>query len=411
MNDQAFADELTARLDEAAATADVRLPADVAADRRSARSGATQSGIRRLADTNRRLDHQGDTRRWASIAAAALIVVGGVVAILVTRSGSNPASTSTVATTVSPSTAPVSTAPVSTAPGSTPASTTPGSTVATTATTPASDGPIPTAPSGAVALTRTIVPGDQGDDVGAIQRRLTELGYQPGAVDGVYGSQTVSAVWAFKTLVGGQSLDAVTDEVTPELWELMNQGAAVVPRRPGVGGTHVEIYLPEQAMVVFDGDDPALIAHISSGALDTAGNPVEFCLENVVKSVDREAPVAGTMCGETRTPAGVFEVGEAPQEPEWGQVFGEMLDPVFFNYIIAIHGAAEVPLRPASRGGVQVDARISPIVRSLLSPGDKVLVWNGNQQPEDISRSDSMPSIYTFNPNESSEGRVDRPWE
>ncbi|MEG2623976.1 MAG: SpoIID/LytB domain-containing protein [Clostridia bacterium] len=41
-----------------------------------------------------------------------------------------------------------------------------------------------------------------GDDVAAVQTRLTQLGFDPGAVDGIYGSKTASAVKQLQMLAG-----------------------------------------------------------------------------------------------------------------------------------------------------------------------------------------------------------------
>ena len=47
--------------------------------------------------------------------------------------------------------------------------------------------------------------GSTGDEVAAIQQKLQELGYSPGAADGIYGSKTQEAVTAFQR---DQGLDA-----------------------------------------------------------------------------------------------------------------------------------------------------------------------------------------------------------
>lgn len=48
------------------------------------------------------------------------------------------------------------------------------------------------------------VPGHflEGDDVGTLQRRLVELGFRPGKIDGIFGPETERAVRAFQTAVG-----------------------------------------------------------------------------------------------------------------------------------------------------------------------------------------------------------------
>ena len=48
------------------------------------------------------------------------------------------------------------------------------------------------------APTRTLRPGDSGDDVRSVQARLQQLGYYTGVLDGKYGTGTTSAVYQFQ---------------------------------------------------------------------------------------------------------------------------------------------------------------------------------------------------------------------
>ena len=52
-----------------------------------------------------------------------------------------------------------------------------------------------------VPLDRTLGKGVAGEDVLAVQQRLTELGFDPGPADGYYGDLTIRSVWAFEALV------------------------------------------------------------------------------------------------------------------------------------------------------------------------------------------------------------------
>ena len=47
-------------------------------------------------------------------------------------------------------------------------------------------------------LDRTLGNGVTGNDVKAVQQRLTDLGFWPGPVDGVYGDETIRSVWAWR---------------------------------------------------------------------------------------------------------------------------------------------------------------------------------------------------------------------
>ena len=45
---------------------------------------------------------------------------------------------------------------------------------------------------------KALAKGDRGDEVTALQERLTKLGYSVGAIDGIYGEKTAAAVSAFQ---------------------------------------------------------------------------------------------------------------------------------------------------------------------------------------------------------------------
>lgn len=53
----------------------------------------------------------------------------------------------------------------------------------------------------------------RGDDVLAVQARLTELGFDPGKTDGVYGPKSTAAVTAFQAAAGIED-DGIVGPVT-----------------------------------------------------------------------------------------------------------------------------------------------------------------------------------------------------
>ncbi|MFM8504806.1 MAG: hypothetical protein ACKOBB_07210, partial [Acidimicrobiaceae bacterium] len=59
--------------------------------------------------------------------------------------------------------------------------------------------------------------------------------------------------------------ERATGVVTPSTWAIMQSNLIIKPRRIADSPSHVEIYLPEQVMIVFKKDEPVLITHISSG--------------------------------------------------------------------------------------------------------------------------------------------------
>jgi peptidoglycan hydrolase-like protein with peptidoglycan-binding domain len=258
-------------------------------------------------------------------------------------------------------------------------------------------------------ITESLKRGSYGDDVKQLQQRLTDLGFAPGPVDGAFGEGTQQAVWAWKKLVGGmtwQDLDYSDSAtvVTPETWSEMQDPTTIAPRRPQpAGATHVEIYLPLQVLAVFTDNAPTLVAHISSGILDEAGNPKEFC-ETATYDTDEygeplDPPVEKAICADAKTPGGVFKFTRR-YEGKRVSPLGGMLNPVYFNYGIAIHGAENVPRAPASHGCVRLNNEIAEYFPSLVKTRDLVFVWgHDGKEPEYYSKNESLPSFNRPDPN------------
>ncbi len=233
-----------------------------------------------------------------------------------------------------------------------------------------------------VPLSTTLSTGMTGDEVRIVQQRLADLNFVPGPIDGVFGSLTQQAVWAFEKLVLGTERAQVTGQVTPAVWDRMQDSEMVSPRRPNPGTrNHTEIYLPEQAIVVFHDDSPVFIAHMSSGTGD------EWCQEVTISpgeygNVDGEEPLKLGRCGISVTPGGVFNY-DRQIEGHRQSALGGMLNPVYFNYGIAVHGAYNVPLQPASRGCIRIANAISEEFYDLVDLGDLVFVFDGVKEPEE----------------------------
>ncbi|MEZ5248353.1 MAG: L,D-transpeptidase family protein [Ilumatobacteraceae bacterium] len=252
--------------------------------------------------------------------------------------------------------------------------------------------------------------GAAGEDVRQLQTRLTELGFVPGEIDGYFGSLTQQAVWAYKKLVGNltwQEFDNSDDKtvVTNELWQQMQDPISISPRRPqGAGSTHVEVYLPQQVLAVFTDDAPVFVAHISTGELLPDGvTPATFC-ETVTIDVDANGnplsePEEKAICAESKTPGGLFRFTRRYEGKRVGPL-GGMLNPVYFNYGIAVHGAENVPTHPASHGCVRIHNSLSHVFPGLVAKGDRILVWgHDGKEPEYYTRNESLPSFNRPDPN------------
>lgn len=273
----------------------------------------------------------------------------------------------------------------------------------TTSTYPAPVTQAPDATPDLRAVDRTLRQGLAGDDVKMLQERLAGLGFDPGPADGIYGGLTMQAVWAFEKLVLGTPRSEATGVISPESWEILRRDVTITPRRSTSGqADHTEVYLPEQVLIVFHKDRPALISHISSGQLTADGQPQEYCetatYDTDAQGRELEEPVTKQVCALAKTPGGVFKYR---REVEGKRVspLGGMWNPVYFNFGIAVHGAANVPLEPASHGCVRLPMHISDYFQSKVSLGDRILVWDGMKEPEQQTERDSLPSFDYADPN------------
>lgn len=277
--------------------------------------------------------------QWLPPVVATLILAGVIAAVAYTRANSESATTST--STIE-----------STLPGTDPLS---------------------------IPLTRTLRKGDTGDDVKRVQQRLKDLGFDPGVIDGVYGGNTIMSVWAFQSLVMKMTRDTVTDFVTPIAWDIMRGDVTIAPRRKESTPTHVEIYLPEQAMVVFKDDKPLLVTHISSGSNEDWCEAVKIDPGEEGNTTDQQIEIG--VCGKSYTPGGVYYFYSRKVGIRESQL-GSMWNPVYFNYGIAVHGALNVPNFPASHGCIRIPIYISEYFPSLVQYGDRVFVFDGVKEPE-----------------------------
>ncbi len=231
-----------------------------------------------------------------------------------------------------------------------------------------------------VPLERTLELGMKGDDVLRLQQRLKDLRFDPGPVDGEFGQNTVQAMWAFEKLVMSVSREQATGVVTPSTWAIMQSNLIIKPRRIADSPSHVEIYLPEQVLIVFKKEEPVLITHISSGT------GVPWCEEVKIDPGEEgnktEEQISIGICGEAVTPGGIFYFYNRRTGMRETKL-GSLYNPVYFNYNIAVHGAILVPLKPASHGCVRVPMSVARYFPALVAYGDRVYVFDGIKEPEE----------------------------
>jgi hypothetical protein len=181
------------------------------------------------------------------------------------------------------------------------------------------------------------------------ERRLSDLGYWTGAVDGLFDPATRSALIAFQKWEGRP----VTGQLTLDELEAIRTGSLPKAREPGYA--HVEVDLDRQVLLLINEAGGVRVLTVSTGS----GKP--FLDEG-------ETSVA-------HTPRGRFLVYDKVIGWEKGQFRGMY----YSNYIsggVAIHGYPSVPNQPASHGCIRTPIFAARELSKLMPIGTIVLVYD-----------------------------------
>jgi peptidoglycan hydrolase-like protein with peptidoglycan-binding domain len=190
-----------------------------------------------------------------------------------------------------------------------------------------------------VAARPTIKYGSRGSAVTYLQQRLIALRYDVGSVDGVFGSNTLHAVYAFQK-VQGIGVDGV---VGPTTWSRLAS-----PYRPKARYYHssaaVEINLTKRVLYLTKAGAVTRIVDASPGKSSTP------------------------------TPTGNFSITR--RIDGWRQSdLGLLWRPNYFYRGYAIHGSKSVPTYSASHGCVRVTISAMNRLWSVLYIGERVHVY------------------------------------
>ena len=184
------------------------------------------------------------------------------------------------------------------------------------------------------------------------ERRLAEMGYWTGAVDGLIDPATRSALIAFQKWEGRP----VTSRLTLDELEAIRHSISPKAREPGYA--HVEVDVDRQVMLVVSGETEGggvRVLPVSSGS----DKPFEE---------EGQTSIA-------HTPRGRFLV----YDKVVGWEKGPSSSMYYSNYIsggVAIHGFRTVPIQPASHGCIRIPIFAAREVSKLLPVGTIVLVYD-----------------------------------
>ncbi|HEU4835771.1 MAG TPA: L,D-transpeptidase family protein [Pyrinomonadaceae bacterium] len=181
------------------------------------------------------------------------------------------------------------------------------------------------------------------------ERRLSELGYWTGPVDGRLDEGTTSALIAFQKWEGR----AITGKLTLAELEAIRNGVA--PKARDIGYGHVEVDVDRQVLMLIDEEGAVRMLPVSTGSdkpfMDQGQQSIAY------------------------TPRGRFVV----YDKTYGWENGDLGSVYYANYIsggVAIHGYLTVPTTPASHGCIRIPMFAAREVSRLLPVGTIVLVYD-----------------------------------
>ncbi|HKB68989.1 MAG TPA: L,D-transpeptidase family protein [Pyrinomonadaceae bacterium] len=181
------------------------------------------------------------------------------------------------------------------------------------------------------------------------ERRLSDMGYWTGAVDGRFDPGTRSALIAFQKWEGRP----VTGRLTLDELEAIRTASSPTAREPGYA--HAEVDVDRQVLLVVNDNGGIRVLPISSGS-------------------DKSFQDEGQM-SIAHTPRGRFVVYDKVA----GWESGPSSAMYYSSYIsggVAIHGYATVPIQPASHGCIRIPIFVAREVSKLLPIGTIVLVYD-----------------------------------
>ncbi|MCA1579351.1 MAG: L,D-transpeptidase family protein [Acidobacteria bacterium] len=186
-------------------------------------------------------------------------------------------------------------------------------------------------------------------EIRVAERRLRELGYWTGQVDGVLDTASQSALIAFQKWEGR----TVDGRLTRTELEAIRNGES--PKARDAGYEHVEVDVERQVLLLIDQHGDVRVLPVSTGS--------------------GKAFISDGQTSIAYTPRGRFVV----YDKTFGWEDGAPGSVYYANYIsggVAIHGYESVPTRPASHGCIRIPMFAAREVSRLLPLGTIVLVYD-----------------------------------
>ena len=175
---------------------------------------------------------------------------------------------------------------------------------------------------------RELALGAHGVWVRRMQRSLASASYDPGVVDGRFGTQTLHAIYAFQKVNGLEPGEVVN---RPLLRLILKAAPPVI--HPRVQERYVDVDIGRQVLFEVVGGKVATTLPVSTGNGDFYSSSAGLAVAH--------------------TPRGTFQIERKIAGWHVGYL-GAMYYPSYFTNGYAIHGSESVPSYPASHGCVRI---------------------------------------------------------
>jgi peptidoglycan hydrolase-like protein with peptidoglycan-binding domain len=182
------------------------------------------------------------------------------------------------------------------------------------------------------------------------ERRLSEMGYWTGRVDGVFDGTTRTGLIAFQKWEGRK----VTGRLTRSEFEAIRD--ATSPQARDLGYRHVEIDIDRQVLLLMD--DEGTISRILPISTGSGKHYNEKGMSGLAYTPRGRFRIYGKVAGWRKSPLGLLYY------------------PSYFSNGLAIHGNPSVPSRPESHGCIRIPMSATREVSKLLPVGTIVLIYD-----------------------------------
>lgn len=182
------------------------------------------------------------------------------------------------------------------------------------------------------------------------ERRLHEMGYWTGPVDGVIDSDTHSALIAFQKWEGRR----VTGQLTRSEFNAIREASA--PQARDSGYKHVEVDLDRQVLLLTN--DDGVVTRVLTVSTGSGKHYKEKQMSGLAYTPRGRFRIYGKLSGWRKSPLGLLYY------------------PNYFSDGLAIHGNPSVPHEPRSHGCVRIPMFAAKEMSKELPVGTIVLIYD-----------------------------------